>query len=77
MATSTMSFVVNARYNGQVHQLKISPHTTWEALKQQVTLFVFLNIHWRNRNVAENACLTEIIIFCSTGSNFLMEQAQP
>jgi len=68
-----MSFVVNARYNGQVQQLKISPHTTWEALKQQVTLFVFLNIHWRNRNV-ENA---RLIMFCSTGSNFLMEQAQP
>jgi len=68
MATSTMSFVVNARYNGQVQQLKISPHTTWEALKQQVTLFVFLNIYWRNRNVAENARLTEIIMFCSTGS---------
>jgi len=68
MATSTMSFVVNARYNGQVQQLKISPHTTWEALKQQVTLFVFLNIYWRNRNVAENARFTEIIMFCSTGS---------
>jgi len=68
MATSTMSFVVNARYNGQVQQLKISPHTTWEALKQQVTLFVFLNIYWRNRNVAENARLTEIIMLCSTGS---------
>ena len=41
MDTSTADLLVNARYNGQVLQLKVSPHTTWEVLRQQVTNCVY------------------------------------
>ena len=42
MDTSTADFILaNARYNGQVLQLKVSPHTTWEVLRQQVTICVY------------------------------------
>jgi len=36
MDTATADLLVNASYNGQVLQLKISPETTWEVLRQQV-----------------------------------------